>query len=550
MKLKTILLAIFLTTVCVESRAGDDSSFYKDQYIDTAFINEALVGVDDECFYNLFNIYSEALADGLVVNAARSGLSTNTPAGTSLETDGLYYQLLRIFSYFDMELGRQLHIEMDGKCLPQDVSIGAGVLSREYLEDFEKPYSKQVNKIRRAMDIAAPGEGQFDLIQLNSDHFPHEFDTGTMFTDEFQADLLDGIYEKQLYIEQQCSQNDDLEQKLKGLLASYYPLSGMVTAHFPPVEKSQSQLRMEVYLPPFRELDVPDFDRAETWTLRQGVSKTELPVPVDISIAKLTHVGYLYDFHYDRSPIIKLELYKDFAKPHLVKTRVLFGEIDEEREEEGMLPVRFDDYRNTLYVSFYPHIADKPEDNFTVKNLKKIFNEVAGGYKMDARIHQLTLYLEREPGQSYSAIDATDPFLKPRFSFKDSDISFRLTREASDAAEVTRLGNVGFVCEEKTEQNTTRCWQDFGAFDGVVSYLTAEIDAENQRDWWKTLGGIFKRLVNVFTRVNTKFIIDQNIRTIEDAIDVQFVEIFSDLMDELDADRAEIRDKIDSQFFN
>lgn len=549
MRLRALFIITVISSGLLISSAYGDSSLYKDTYFDTAFVHEDLVDISGPCFYNLFNMYSEAIADGVVINAARSGLGTDTPGGENLKTDGFYYQLLRIYSYFDMEIGRQLHKEMEGKCLPENVSIGAGVLSREYIDDFQKPYAENVSKIKRAMDILSPGEGQFDLVQLDRDEFPYQFETGTQFTDEFRRDLLDGILEKQLYVEETCSQNDNIQEKLKGLISSYNPLAGILSARFPQDDKSESQLSLEVYLPPFRELDIPDVDRPETWRMTNGLSKTELPKRVDISVAKLTHVGYLYEPDYYRKPVIKLELSKDYNKPHLVKTRLLFGEIDEDVVEDGLIPVRFDDYRNTLYVSFYPNVLIEPGDNFLVKNAKKMFNKAANGYQIEARIHQLTLFLEREPGLEFEELDKKDPYLKPRFSFKDSDISFRASREAMTQREARRLRLVGFVCEEKNESFGFHCHQDFGAFDGVVNYLSEEADNETQRRWWTSPSGIWKRTLNAVTRVSTKIVIDQNIRAIEDAIDLELVEVFAVLMENMDEDREKIRERLSRQFF-
>ena len=177
---------------------------------------------------------------------------------------------------------------------------------------------------------------------------------------------------------------------------AYAPLAMTMNARFSKEQdKSRSQLYLEAYLPPLFELDAPDLDRPESWSLRQGMPRTELPRQVDISLARLTDVGYLPDRLSERTPIIKLQLFKDFTSSDSVKTRIIFGQLDPVAGDGGVIPVRFDDYRDALYIGFYPNLAVTDNDGIVLSYIKRTFNSVVNVYRVDARIHQLSLELQR-----------------------------------------------------------------------------------------------------------------------------------------------------------
>ena len=530
------------------------SNFFKDNYTETVYVHQKLVDAPDECFYNLFNLYSNALADGLVVNGARTGLGTDVPAGEgSLQTDSLYYQLVRIYSYFDWEMGRQLRLEMGDRCLPSDVSLGNGMLPKRYVASFPTPYVKEVSKVKRALQTLSPDLPTFEVVRLDEKTFPQSYENGIAFTQDWREQLRMGVLEKLRYIETMSGQSADLKEKLMALGMAYNPLALTLNAHFPDGDKSKSQLWMEGYLPPIYEIDIPDVDRVETWTLNRGLSKTELPKSIDISIAKLTHLGYLYDPTAKRTPLIKFQLFKDFSKPDEVQTRVFFGELaDSARAENvvsGVLPIRIDDYRNALFISFYPNLAVAESDNFLARNLKEMFNRVANQYRLDARIHRLNLSLVRPASSSEAAYDSTDPALKPRFNLKESDISFRMHRYTDAAREMKTLQGLGFRCEKTSPNQPQDCFMDFGAYDEFLRFLENEDSQANRGGLGTSLFNLYKQALNLLARLNTKLVIDLNIRGIEDAIDVQFVEILEKAMEKQDEARDRIRDKLSRKIF-
>ncbi len=549
-----MMIGMCSLTLCAASAAGQAASAYKDTYTETVYVHQKLTEAPDECFYNLFNLYSNALADGLVVNGARTGLGTDLPAGeSSLETESLYYQLVRIYSYFDWEMGRQLRLEMGDRCLPADVSLGNGVLPKAYVKAFPTPYVSEVSKVKRALKTLSPDLPTFEVVRLDERTFPQTYSTGIAFTADWREQLRQGILAKLDYIESMSAQASDLKEKLMALGMAYNPLALSLNAHFPDGDKSRSQLWMEGYLPPIYEIDVPDVDRVETWTLTRGLSKTELPEPIDISIARLTHLGYLYEPGIKRTPLIKFQLFKDFSRPDEVQTRVYFGQLEDSagaaNPEGGVLPIRFDDYRNALFISFYPNLPVAEGDNFLVRNMKDMFNKVANQYRIDARIHRLNLSLVRPASSSEADYDRRDPTLKPRFNLKESDISFRMHRYTDAAREMKTLQGLGFRCEKTTAGQPNDCYLDFGAYDQLLSFLENEDSQASRGFLGMSLFTVYKQALNLMARLNTKLIIDLNIRGIEDAIDVQFVEILEKVMEKQDEARDRIREKLSQRIF-
>ncbi len=548
MNTRLLGLAALAVAVPVYGWANDESSSFTDTYVDAVVVNSAIAESKKECLYNLYNMFGNAAADGLVVNGARTGLGTTAPAGKRLETDSLYYQAIRIFSYFDWELGRQLRLESQGRCLPEDISVATGVFNQRYVSKLPKPFPEKVQQVQRALTIALPGSSKIDMIRVDQDAtllWPF----GTHFSPTHKAELREGMLSKLKYIEQTAAQNTDIQKKLGAMLMSMSPLALTVNAHIPSNDPSQAKLYVEGYLPPIHEVDIPDVDRAETWSMKRGLTKTELPRPVDISIIKLTHVGYLTDSPADAIPLIKLQLFKDFSTPDIIQTRITFGRVSDQPSDGEAMPVRYDDYRDAFIVSFRPNLVISPNDLSAVRAVKDRFNRWANGYQIDARIHHLNISLERASVPSPAAFDRTDPILKPRYSMKDSGISFRVHHDALSQTERSTLQALGFDCAATYALQTWRCRRDFGTYSELETFMDDDSGAASVDGFGHALQNAMTRAFNALVSVNTKLVIDANIRGIEDAIDEQFVQILEDAMKKQDDARQKIRERLERAVF-
>ena len=163
-------LALASAALALPTRAAGGE--FKSDFSDAVVVSSKLAGARNECLYNLFNIYSNAIADGLVVNGALTGLGTESPAGKQLESDSLYFQLLRIYSAFDWEMGRQLRFESADRCLPSDVNVASGVFSRAYLSSLAKPDAEEVGKLKRAIATLTPEAPTFEVVQIDQSDAP------------------------------------------------------------------------------------------------------------------------------------------------------------------------------------------------------------------------------------------------------------------------------------------------------------------------------------------------------------------------------------------
>lgn len=508
--------------------------------VNTVLIHQNLVDAPRECLYNLANVYSDAIADGLAVNGARMDLGFNAPVGKKMDTEGFYFQLVRIFSYFDWEMGRQLRLEVGDKCLPENVTFGVATLPSTYASRLPKPFGEDLDKFEKAFGILAPDWDTPKFGQLPAGRFPFEWPGGAAMPSDFTEAVRTSLLGKLEYVRQTMAAPGNTTEKLQAILKGSEPAAAFMDAHFPPGNPSASELKVTAFLPPFQELKTPNEDDVNSWTLAPGLSRHDLPRQVDISVAKLTQIGYLTDPEPSRTPVIRVELEKKFSEPDIVRTKVRFGQLSSGTGDILALDVR--DPRNALYIGFYPNLAIKPTDNAVVRKAKEEFNTVANRYKVDARIHQLNLTLQRPSRNSVAAYDQNDEPLRPYFSFKDSDISFRIHRYTGDGFEQTALKAVGFTCEAQAEAKEKHCFADFGAYTDLANFVDGE-ETQPSRGLG-TLAGLGKRALNAALRLNTKIVVDYNIRAIEDALDQQFVQIIEDAMDEQDAVKAKVQKRL------
>ena len=122
-------------------------------------------------------------------------------------------------------------------------------------------------------------------------------------------------------------------------------------------------------------------------------------------------------------------------------------------------------------------------------------------------------------------------------------------RSTADAGEQGRLASVGFVCTKAEGARESDCHQDFGAYADLVSFVRGEAAPTEPSDLGSTIRGLFQRALSFAVAVNTKAVIDWNMHSIEDAIDQQFVELLSDLMDRQDELRAKVRRRVERAVF-
>lgn len=541
-----ILYLILATAACKHVGPTETklSQVYNDKAIDTLVLSKDLVSARSECQYHSLNFLNNALAEGLIRNGAVQGLGTDNPAGKKLRGESLYFQMVRIVSIADWEMLMALG-EKKSDCLVEKLSLNFGVLPLDYAASLPEPFPGETDKLRRAAGVVNPALGDFKVLEIDGMETPKAWPSASSFPPDYQKALYEGVMEKVRFASRAIGGQPSLSalDKARSLAAAYTPYSVSLNALFPQQKPKGSQYYLEAYLPPFYALSTPDEARVETWKLTPGLKKTPLPKEIDISVARLTHIGYMLDSDHTQTPMIKVQVFKDFNEPNRIKTRFTFGRVDPKGAAKGSIPLDFSNYRDALYISFYPNMAADKKDNAIVKAFKSQFNTIAKGVEVEARIHQLTLNLERQkPGDTLESL-----YLKPRFSMKDSDISFRLHRAPSDTGEADKMKKVGFTCQPK--DGKLDCYQDFGAYTELALFLNNDFKGPADGKLTTKISELFKDLLNRVVKQNVKWVIDWNIETIEKAIDEQFIQIFEDLVEKQDESNEKIRVRLEEALF-
>jgi hypothetical protein len=550
-KIASILIignALIASPGC-KHRSGQSSlsSAFDENFQDSFFLNKTLIDAPDKCRAQLVNIASNSLADGLLVNGAMTGLGTDVPVGKKLLTDGAYRQALRIYSIFDWEITNRLAVVDAPLCLPKKVYLGFGAIRKTAQSALNHPYPDFVSKAKKGFSALSKDAWTFDIAEMEAHQDPGLWPRSPGGPASYQEALKEGFIAKLNHIEIATSKTTELKSKLKAMGLAYTPLGISFDATFPPENPAAGRTFLEAYLPPLAEIRTPDKEQAETWYLEKGIARRALPKPYDIGIARLTHIAYLNNLKENTQPVIKLQIFKDFAKPDLIKTHLVFGKISPDGPEKGVLPLDYRDQQTAMVVSLYPNLAEYPNDSATYRFLKQEINKVINAFRVDARIHQLALDLVRSPGSDPTGNRPDSVMLQPRFRIRDSDISFRLYIDSEKGTETSALEMIGFTCNKDAGIGT--CYHDFGGYSEVEEFF-----GEGPKGILGSLKASVSRrydqIVRLLTKYNAKVLINWQIAAIEEAIDQQFLEIFRAMTEDQFEAKSRIQSRIESVLFH
>jgi hypothetical protein len=543
----TASLASMLVHCKHRSRSESSLDSFERNYEDTFFVNSDIVRASDACRAQLINMASNSLADGLLVNGALTGLGTDAPTGKKLTTDGAYTQALRIYSLFDWEMHNRLVQPKQSLCLPQKIHLSYASSAKDETSSFRRPFPEQVKKARQSFENLSKDAWAFDIAEVDGFTGPSLWPRTPQSPSNYQKALRNGYQARLNQVTNYTSNGTDLKTKLKAFAMAYSPLGLTFDASFPSADPAKGKTFLEVYLPPLSELRTPSTDEADTWYLERGVKRRELPKPYDIGIAKLTHIAYLQSPGFNGQPAIKLQILKDYGVPNVVKTHVVFGKVAEDGPEKGILPLDYRGNETAFIISFYPNLAESTNDSATTKFLKKEVNKVINAFRVDARIHQLAVDLERKPNGDPIEKGPDSVMLRPRFSLRGSDISFRLFIDTEKGLEVKALQSLGFTCEKGPSSET--CFRDFGSYadastffgegpKGIIGEMKAAVSKR------------FQGMINLLIRYNAKVLINWNIEGIEEAINQQFLEITRDITENQLEMRSRIQERLERLIFD
>ena len=511
---------------------------------DLIILNGGIVDAPTECRNALINILSNSVTDGLLANGAITGLGTDSPTGRKLTSDSFYFQMLRIVSVADWELKQAVVEVLSQGCLPQDISIGSGTFDKNYAASLPERFQTAATALRRAESLLPISMNLPTIVQVDNVEKPQAWQSQSTLSPVHRQAQIDGTRAKLRHSREMVSQNQDIKAKLRAMLAALTPVASTLTATIPPTGSGDPKLYAEIYFPPPSEFNAKDINDVNTWQLSRGIKMMALPREVDINVARMTHIGYLESAEQAREPLIKLQLFKDFKKSDQIQLRIIFGELDPSGADQGTIPLNFTNYKNAFFVSFYPNLAVYPEDSRILQGLKLGINTVANQFRIEARIHQITLNLVREANKDPTKHGIDSILLKPHFALKDSDLSFRLYQVSDGPYESNILTREGFICETAASETKQNCYRDFGAFTDLHTYLVDGSGKLNTR-----LARITMSVINRLLKYNSTYLINWNMQAIEKALDTEFAAIVSDFLERQDDHRRAIRSRLEQTFY-
>ena len=490
-------------------------------YVDALLIQSDLVLAEGKCRNPLINLMSNSFTDGILRNGATSNLGMENPVGKKMKERGLYYQLLSIGSIIDHEFTDGIANPQTTPCLPKQVGFHLGTFSKQYIDAAPKVFSDDQAQITEASKILKKNVDLLQIASIAVTEDPKVWPESSKMPKDFQVALQKGTQSK-LESGRNFRQADSVE-KLQGIAAAFSPLYVSMSATF---DRKNSKAYMEAYLPPMVEIENLS-QKTDDWTVKQGLKRIPLEKPVDIKIAKMTDIGYLQDPSSADLPIIKAQMFKDWKDPNRVKARIFFGKLTSEGPEKGALSIDFRDYRNAFYVGMQPEISIKDNDLEIVKKVKRDLNATISVYRIDARVHRLGIDLVRTPPKPESW--ASDLDFRPKFSMKNSDISFRLHHMVDDATDLNFLKFLKFTCV-KTGEKVDDCYRDFGVYTELRDFFLTGQSEPQEKNLLTRIAKKFRDVVNNIIAINVKFVIDWNMGTIEEAIDDQLPDIIGNIL--------------------
>ena len=547
LRLPSACIAVALCTPMISCKKGSRSSKLGaalENASDLIILNGGVVDAPSECRNTLINVLSNSIADGLLANGALTGLGTDYPTGKKLASDSFYFQMLRIVSVVDWELKQAVAEALSQGCMPQDISIGSGTFDKNYAASLPERFQSAATALRRAESLLPISMNLPTIVQVDTMETPQAWPSQSTLPPVHRQAQIAGTNAKLRYSREMISQNQDIKEKLRAMLAALTPVASTLTASIPPVGSGDPKIYAEFYLPPLSEFNAKDINDVNTWQLSRGIKTMALPREVDVNVARITHIGYLTSPEEAREPLIKLQLFKDFKKPDQLQVRIIFGELDPNGADQGTLPLNFTNYKNAFFISLYPNLVIYPDDSRILRSLKSDINTVANQFRIEARIHQITLNLVRESKKDPTKHGIDSVLLKPRFALKDSDLSFRLYQVSDGVNEANGLTRVGFICEPATSEAKQNCYRDFGAFTDLHNYLV-----EGSGKLTTTLARRTMSVINLLVKHNSRFLINWNMEAIEKAMDVEFAAIVSDFLERQDDRRRDIRSRLEQTFY-
>ncbi len=436
-------------------------SWSHSNYQELIFYNQALNQEPDPCLYHVFNLFSNAIMRGLVVNGSHTGLGTKNPTGKQLQASGLYYQLMNIISIADQEITRQLYHE-DIACLPERIQLQTGSFAQDFVASTTRHNNPSFAKIQQALALLFPNFVPFALHQLEQSQLTPT--NNSIAAKQLARQVKTGIQYrlKQLTKLQNPDNEIDVSTKLQTLLYAYTPLSSNLELQLHP----DGVLNLKLLLPALYLLQADNIEDINSWYLTKGLASTKFSQAIHINLAKLTHISYLEHADLSENQVIQINLNKHLQQANAMTMQIIFGKLNHADDD---LTVDSTDPNNALHIQLYLDSPIQATDSISLQNIKHRINQLGHNFTIEARIHKLGLTLYRHAVGTTSANSLEAARLRPRYEQQSSHISFRIYKQTDDLIDYNSLKYSGFQCQTGSEKRWY-CYREFQTWGDLLSF--------------------------------------------------------------------------------
>jgi len=534
--LKLKFLSFLFLSLCFLTKSANSN------IRDAVLYNKELDKLEEKCIYHLFNIVSNAISSGLLINGSRTGLGDKSSVMKKLKAQGIYYQGLNIMSLIDQEFMRQLYHEKNG-CLPQELGLLTGSFDHTFIKKLKPSTRPLVGKIQTVLKLIFPDFPALEIKGTDIKKWQSSLDD--LWAGEAYKELRKSIIHKLNDIRELTlgPTQFDLKRKFKALYHAFVPFSFWNFLSLPKENIKSGKLVNSIILPPFHQLIAPVKEDPKTWSLKKGLNMVELPKIINISVAKLTHIAYLPKYSKDVNQLIQVNLTKNFEKANEVKSGIFFGRLSPDKDR---VKVSTSFPEDALIIRLNFNLQVKKDDFTPIKKMKERINEIGSRFNVDARIHKLGLILKRKAKGETASGTFEEAILKPYFSLKDSKISFRIHRETSSLKELNWLTKAGFICLDDSLK-VKKCYRDYYTWSKFLEDMeVGHFSSYSDSRFFKYTEKILAKASGAFMR----FVINTNIAKIEDAIDIELFEVLEQYAETFAKARKTITKRLNKDLFN
>ncbi len=492
MKIFTVFL-MFTLSLC--------SSPVKTSPADALFL--AFDKGDELTIYNLFNDVSESVMRGFIYNSSRFDIGTVNAIHVSYQKKSVYDRQLAFLNEIDRQF-LSLY-RKNRSTYPKELSLYFEPYPEEKLKQFPPTNLSILLRIEKALRLLYPSR---QITSIHGDGNKRD-----------KIDVQRGISDRLKLIEKASQKVSDLSSKDK---LYYQLLSTLPIATTVSFESTQRNPKYTVLLklPSIYRLEMLNSDDPKSWYLKKGIPRTKISSRVQVDMAKLTYLSYLYYKDPQIPHMIESVIHKDPKTPQMIKTQTRFG-----RYVDGK--VLTDNIDDSLVISFVLDFPLKEKDNLISKRWRSGVNKSLEKFNFEAFLHEVHVDLYNEKKT-----------IRSKFDFGSSKISFRAALNSPNSGEKTFLGKLGFTC------NNNLCFRDYTTYTELastllVSYLLKDIFSISEYTP-KIIVNSIKSAFGFFVQAS----VNRSIRNIEKGIDHEFNVLTETVLNEMDVSREKIVDRL------